>query len=262
MFALTFPRHQRINGNKVGRWCQTFRSELAPLKPAKLAKVSGILTQIPRQQLRLVSGVQTSGKVSAAVYLGRPKHKRNWRTSRSGGRAVAARLVFWKSYVNIVDHAKFEVRSFSMFFFLFWSVGCSVRTFLSWVGLDILGLTKTSGQEIPSLGSYGHPNICRRPCILLVKGTCQKGSACGFCHLEHDAQRNSSEAVLWFLLFFPMYFPQILDNLAANQIRNCALLLSTSSRETTWSSCHARSSWRWFYRMCARRWRLGDYSGC
>ena len=118
MFALTFPRHRRVNGNKVGRWCQTFRSELAPLKPAKLAKVSGILTQIPRQQLSLVSGVQTSGKVSAAVYLGRPKHKRNWRTSRSGGRAVAARLVFWKSYVNIVDHAKFEVRSFSMFFFL------------------------------------------------------------------------------------------------------------------------------------------------
>eukprot|EP00435_Cladocopium_sp_Y103_P050476 s934_g15.t1 len=51
-------------------------------------------------------------------------------------------------------------------------------------------------QEIPSLGSYGHPNICRRPCILLVKGTCHKGSACGFCHFEHDAQRNFSEAVI------------------------------------------------------------------
>ena len=27
----------------------------------------------------------------------------------------------------------------------------------------------TSGQAIPSLGSYGHPNICRRPCILICE---------------------------------------------------------------------------------------------
>ena len=45
----------------------------------------------------------------------------------------------------------------------------------------------TSGQAIPSLGSYGHPNICRRPCILLMRGACQKGADCGFCHLAHDA---------------------------------------------------------------------------
>ena len=45
----------------------------------------------------------------------------------------------------------------------------------------------TSGQAIPSLGSYGHPNICRRPCILMMRGTCQKGADCGFCHLAHDA---------------------------------------------------------------------------
>ena len=45
----------------------------------------------------------------------------------------------------------------------------------------------TSDQAIPSLGSYGHPNICRRPCILMMRGTCQKGADCGFCHLAHDA---------------------------------------------------------------------------
>ena len=49
-----------------------------------------------------------------------------------------------------------------------------------------------SGEAIPSLGSYGHPNICRRPCILLMRGACQKGADCGFCHLAHDAWRNFS----------------------------------------------------------------------
>jgi len=44
------------------------------------------------------------------------------------------------------------------------------------------------GQAIPSLGSYGHPNICRRPCILLMRGACQKGADCGFCHLAHEAR--------------------------------------------------------------------------
>ncbi|CAJ1341664.1 unnamed protein product, partial [Effrenium voratum] len=34
-------------------------------------------------------------------------------------------------------------------------------------------------------GSRGHPDICRRPCVRMARGTCQAGSGCGFCHLPH-----------------------------------------------------------------------------
>ncbi|CAL1151018.1 unnamed protein product [Cladocopium goreaui] len=47
------------------------------------------------------------------------------------------------------------------------------------------------GQVVPagpSLGSYGHPNICRRPCIFMVRGACEKGAECGFCHVTHEVR--------------------------------------------------------------------------
>ncbi|CAE7391225.1 RBCMT [Symbiodinium sp. CCMP2456] len=35
-------------------------------------------------------------------------------------------------------------------------------------------------------GSLGHPELCRRPCIYLLKGgACHAGHACNFCHLTH-----------------------------------------------------------------------------
>mmetsp|Transcript_71341 Transcript_71341/g.157560 ORF Transcript_71341/g.157560 Transcript_71341/m.157560 type:complete len:152 (+) Transcript_71341:62-517(+) len=38
-----------------------------------------------------------------------------------------------------------------------------------------------------SRGSYGHPELCRRPCLFLVqKQECLKGASCDFCHLEHS----------------------------------------------------------------------------
>lgn len=61
----------------------------------------------------------------------------------------------------------------------------------------------TSSPEIeetllPSLGSYGHPELCRRPCLFWVqKKECAKGASCPFCHEDHEklvsldkAQRN------------------------------------------------------------------------
>ena len=79
-----------------------------------------------------------------------------------------------------------------------------------------------AGEAIPSLGSYGHPNICRRPCILLMRGACQKGADCGFCHLAHDAWRNSVYAAtavyksfhevcalsIWDILGATVFFPR------------------------------------------------------
>eukprot|EP00439_Symbiodinium_sp_Y106_P037546 s6453_g4.t1 len=37
----------------------------------------------------------------------------------------------------------------------------------------------------PSQGSRGHPDLCNRPCIFFVSGSCHLGSTCGHCHLAH-----------------------------------------------------------------------------
>eukprot|EP00913_Durusdinium_trenchii_P009176 g8625.t1 len=36
-----------------------------------------------------------------------------------------------------------------------------------------------------SYGSFGHPELCHRPCVHLAKGQCKDGADCGYCHLEH-----------------------------------------------------------------------------
>eukprot|EP00435_Cladocopium_sp_Y103_P008664 s36_g2.t1 len=61
---------------------------------------------------------------------------------------------------------------------------------LQW-GSQVPGGSGTPFQEMPSCGSYGHPHLCRRPCILFLRGTCEKGGDCGFCHLPHEAKAAS-----------------------------------------------------------------------
>ena len=40
---------------------------------------------------------------------------------------------------------------------------------------------------VPSRGSVGHPTFCKKPCVSAARrGHCQKGSACGCCHYQHD----------------------------------------------------------------------------
>ncbi|CAJ1398987.1 unnamed protein product [Effrenium voratum] len=39
--------------------------------------------------------------------------------------------------------------------------------------------------QAPSVGSLGHPELCRKPCILLAHGKCTEGSKCKFCHHAH-----------------------------------------------------------------------------
>lgn len=36
-----------------------------------------------------------------------------------------------------------------------------------------------------SRGSLGHPELCTRPCLFKVSGTCVNGSSCEFCHEHH-----------------------------------------------------------------------------
>ncbi|CAE7262057.1 unnamed protein product [Symbiodinium pilosum] len=38
---------------------------------------------------------------------------------------------------------------------------------------------------LPSQGSLGHPELCRRPCIYFIAGHCENGNACAYCHMEH-----------------------------------------------------------------------------
>jgi len=39
--------------------------------------------------------------------------------------------------------------------------------------------------ETETAGDWGHPELCRRPCIFFATGECTKGSSCCFCHLPH-----------------------------------------------------------------------------
>lgn len=41
---------------------------------------------------------------------------------------------------------------------------------------------------IPSVGSHGHPVLCRRPCIRFAKGSCEMGDACDYCHVGQHFQ--------------------------------------------------------------------------
>ena len=38
---------------------------------------------------------------------------------------------------------------------------------------------------LPSQGSLGHPEVCRRPCIYFIAGQCENGNGCAYCHMEH-----------------------------------------------------------------------------
>ncbi|CAE8615369.1 unnamed protein product [Polarella glacialis] len=55
-------------------------------------------------------------------------------------------------------------------------------------------------QVQSSLGSTGHPELCRRPCIYFAAGNCANGSGCGYCHLPHQSRpshldRHSRDAL-------------------------------------------------------------------
>mmetsp|Transcript_83663 Transcript_83663/g.200725 ORF Transcript_83663/g.200725 Transcript_83663/m.200725 type:complete len:240 (+) Transcript_83663:50-769(+) len=47
-------------------------------------------------------------------------------------------------------------------------------------------VSETCEEELmPSIGSFGHPELCAPPCVYFAWGPCVKGVKCGFCHLAH-----------------------------------------------------------------------------
>lgn len=40
--------------------------------------------------------------------------------------------------------------------------------------------------EFNNPGTIGHPELCSRPCLYFVAGTCSNGDNCGFCHAPHS----------------------------------------------------------------------------
>ena len=50
--------------------------------------------------------------------------------------------------------------------------------------MNKLSLTPPPGLELRAQpGSFGHPTLCSRPCVYIVKsGFCHHGSQCGYCH--------------------------------------------------------------------------------
>mmetsp|Transcript_10662 Transcript_10662/g.23472 ORF Transcript_10662/g.23472 Transcript_10662/m.23472 type:complete len:238 (-) Transcript_10662:41-754(-) len=94
------------------------------------------------------------------------------------------------------------------------------------------------GEAIPSLGSYGHPNICRRPCILMMRGTCQKGADCGFCHLAHEAripsfdkQQRDFLKLLPPVTFLEMILPYVRKTVEASELPGACRVLQLLESE-------------------------------
>ena len=51
---------------------------------------------------------------------------------------------------------------------------------------DLQEVQQPVGDAPSSLGSRGHPLLCRRPCIRFNKGNCDMGNECEYCHFgEH-----------------------------------------------------------------------------
>ena len=65
-------------------------------------------------------------------------------------------------------------------------------------GLSLQHLNPSNGSSVPSTatsctglvpasrGSQGHPELCRRPCVLMARGACLNGTACSYCHDRHE----------------------------------------------------------------------------
>mmetsp|Transcript_72595 Transcript_72595/g.170210 ORF Transcript_72595/g.170210 Transcript_72595/m.170210 type:complete len:250 (-) Transcript_72595:36-785(-) len=49
---------------------------------------------------------------------------------------------------------------------------------------------RRSVEPVTIPGSYGHPEVCSRPCIHFAHGSCPNGYSCGFCHMEHVRPRK------------------------------------------------------------------------
>lgn len=125
----------------------------------------------------------------------------------------------------------------------------------------------SSWQVDLSRGSYGHPNICCRPCILFIFNKCHKPDSCGFCHMPHETwfsqvclnMRDTAELPLeivehggkWSIIEF--WGSKSWDN--QRWVRNRSLRASISNNATTWKCSQRSRSWRCSSHLLLNVWR-------
>ena len=78
---------------------------------------------------------------------------------------------------------------------------CSPATYRAPPGLSLVGDGQFPSAPSPfsGVGSEGHPELCKRPCVLMAKGFCHKGTACEFCHERHETQAKLDKQQRWTL---------------------------------------------------------------
>ena len=55
---------------------------------------------------------------------------------------------------------------------------------------DAFSWTFDSSRSDLSRGSFGHPWLCKSPCIRAFYGKCFKGVQCDFCHVKHEMNKH------------------------------------------------------------------------
>jgi hypothetical protein len=53
----------------------------------------------------------------------------------------------------------------------------------------------TTDTNPKSIGSVGHPELCKRPCIFFVMGKCSGGWSCNFCHGTHSQRATHLDKI-------------------------------------------------------------------
>jgi hypothetical protein len=46
--------------------------------------------------------------------------------------------------------------------------------------------------EVLNPGSAGHPEMCAKICLYFLRGNCENGSRCGYCHCPHTSSRKAN----------------------------------------------------------------------
>jgi len=79
-------------------------------------------------------------------------------------------------------------------------------------------------SDVPNVGSWGHPELCHRPCITFAKGSCELAESCSFCHLPHVKVAKLDKQQRRILATFPKstLLAAILQNLR-QRVEDCQL---------------------------------------
>ena len=63
-----------------------------------------------------------------------------------------------------------------------------------------LCLGEQTHLEALNKGSFGHPELCRKPCQFFHLGTCAMGRSCGYCHMPHTGlalRKQQAQLLFW-----------------------------------------------------------------